>query len=329
TGQQRYATEIATRLLSQSGVRERPIDEWSQKSPIRAWAKAQLAGVGRTRHERLLTLTSRGPVVGNHHVVVVHDLFVLDNPEWFSRKYVATHGPILRAQLMSAELIVVVSEPVGRRVRSLVRPGTPVVVVPNAPSELFQPDLPDPQALAKHGLRRGGYVLAVSSQEPRKNLARLAAAHAMLPEHVRHDFPLVLAGGSSAIYAQGTFQEDDAIRLGYVDEDELARLYSAAAIVAVPSLNEGFGLPAVEAIASGVEVLVADIPVLHWVCGRDAHYANPRAAESLAEVMAAALAAPVEAEELRRRAIAVRERFSWDASAATLYKAIATLDAQG
>ncbi|MCU1404415.1 MAG: glycosyltransferase family 1 protein, partial [Glaciihabitans sp.] len=42
TGQQRYATEIATRLLSQSGVRERPIDEWSQKSPIRAWAKAQL-----------------------------------------------------------------------------------------------------------------------------------------------------------------------------------------------------------------------------------------------------------------------------------------------
>ncbi|MCU1558919.1 MAG: glycosyltransferase family 1 protein [Microbacteriaceae bacterium] len=325
TGQQRYATEIAGRLLSRNGVRERALDARAQSSPIRAWARAQLAGFGRSRNERLLTLTSRGPVVGRRHVVVVHDLFVLDHPEWFSRRYVATHAPILRAQLRSAELVVAVSDPVARRTMLLTGQDTPVVTVPNAPAEFFRPGLADPDALAANGLRRGGYVLAVSSDDPRKNLGRLIAAHARLPESLRRDFPLVLAGGSSAIFARSERGYDDTLRLGYVDDHELARLYSAAAIVAFPSLDEGFGLPAVEALASGADILVSDVPVLHWVCGEDANYADPLSVLSISDTLRSALEKPTTQSARVERAEAVRRRFSWDDSADILYAAISTL----
>jgi len=333
TGQQRYATEIASRLVARQGVRERDLSERAQKSAILAWISAQAVGFGRDASERLVTLTSRGPIIGRRHVVVVHDLFVLDNPEWYSKRYIATHAPVLRAQLRTAELIVTVSDPVGDRVRALVGNGTKIVTVPNAPAEPFQPDLPDPALLTRYGLRRGGYIFAVSSQEPRKNLERLIAAHAQLPDNLRDAFPLVLAGGSSSIYAHSSdvarrAADAGVIRLGYVDDSELARLYSAAACVAFPSLDEGFGLPAVEAIASAAEVVVSDIPVLRWVCGTDAHYADPLSVASIANTLREALESPASSAERKRRARAVRQRFSWENSADTLYTAVAELTAE-
>lgn len=326
TGQQRYAIEIAGRLLARSGVRERSSDSVQIASPLRAWAGAQFAGLGRDRSERLLTLTSRGPLAVARHVVVVHDLFVLDHPEWFSRLYVATHAPVLRAQLLSAELVIAVSDPVAERARALTRTGTTVITVPNAPSDLFRPGLPDPVSLSEHGLQRGGYVLAVSSTDPRKNLSRLESAHSALPRSVRVKFPLVLAGGSSSIFAKSETAADDAvIRLGYVDDDELARLYSAAALVAFPSLDEGFGLPPVEALASGADVLVSEVPVLRWVCGDDAHYADPLSVTSITAALRTALENPSAEGERARRSEAVRSRFSWQTSADSLYSAISTL----
>jgi glycosyltransferase involved in cell wall biosynthesis len=325
TGQQRYATEIAGRLLGREGVRERDAGEQGG-SPLRGWTQAQLAGFGRGRNERLLTLTSRGPLVGRRHVVVVHDLFVLDHPEWYSRAYIATHAPVLRSQLRSAELVVAVSDPVALRVRTLVGAGTPVITIPNAPAELFTADQVDPLALATHGLERGGYILAVSSDDPRKNLARLVDAHATLPAEVRSAFPLVLAGGSSSIYATSARSaRDAAIRLGYVDDVELARLYSAAALVAFPSLDEGFGLPAVEALASGADIVVADVPVLRWVCGAHARYTDPTSVESITAELEAALRSPTPRVERARRAASIRERFSWESSADLLYEAISEL----
>lgn len=325
TGQQRYATEIADRLARLPGVRERAVPAALARHPLGAWSGALAQGLVRRRGERLLTLTSRGPVVARHHVVVVHDLFVLEHPEWFSRAYVATHAPVLAAQLAGAEAVVTVSAPVAASVARRVRKGVPVVVAPNAPAELFRPGLPDPRALAAHGLSRRGFVLAVASSDPRKNLARLARAHAALPADVRAAHPLVLAGGSSGVFAAEPALGEGVVRLGYVDDEELARLYAAASLVAFPSLDEGFGLPAVEAFAAGTDVLAADIAVLRWVCGTEATYADPRSTDALTAGLAAALASPSGEDARAARARSVRERFSWDASARTVHETVQAL----
>ncbi|PZE29916.1 glycosyltransferase [Curtobacterium sp. MCBD17_028] len=323
TGQQRYATEIADRLSGLPDVRETAAGTGGDR-PIAAWARAQSAGVGRSADEYLLTLTSRGPALAARHVVVVHDLFVLDHPEWFSRRYVATHAPVLRTQLRSAALVVAVSEPIAGRVRALLGPGTPVVTVPNAPADPFRPGLPVPESAGAREAA-GRYVLAVGSDDPRKNTARLVAAHAALPEALRTTHPLVMVGGGSAIYARTDADDRGALRLGYVDDAELARLYAHAALVAFPSLDEGFGLPAVEAFAAGSDVLVSDVPALRWVCGDDATYVDPTSTDAIRDGLAAALTGPTPADERARRAATIRDRFSWDRSATLLHDAVTRL----
>lgn len=326
TGQQRYATEIAARLLKRPGVSEGAGAGTGPDSPLSAWARTQFAGLRRGGGERLVSLTSRGPVVARRHVVVVHDLFVLDHPEWYSKKYVATHAPILRAQIRSAELLAAVSEPVAQRLRETVGRGKRVVTVPNAPAQQFRIGLTPPEACRTHGLLEGEYVLAVGSQEPRKNLDRLIAAHAELPANLRTQYPLVLVGAAASIYAaSGASDDEGVIRLGYVDDDELSRLYSAAAVVSFTPLDEGFGLPAVEAIASGSDLLASDIPVLRWVCDDMATYVNPLSVPSITAGLRNALENPTSSTVRRQRAEAVRRRFSWEASAATLYDAIGEL----
>ena len=136
TGQQRYATEIARRLEeATSCVPVRPTGFWAA-STLRTWAWVQFVLPLVARRNLVLSMTSRAPFWRRRQVLVVHDLFVLTNPEWFSRRYVWTHAPLLRAQIRSAAVVVAVSQPVADQI-ARIRSG-PVVVAPNAPSEVFR-----------------------------------------------------------------------------------------------------------------------------------------------------------------------------------------------
>lgn len=312
TGQQRYASELAARLP----CRELTPSSRAQRHPVAAWLWSQSAPARLRRDDLLLTLTSRGPVWSQRQILAVHDLFVLDHPEWYSRKYSMTHGPILRAQLRSARGIVAVSEPTAHRVRDLVGPGTPIRIVPNAAADVFR-SVPDGEPAAvseRFGLVPGTFLLAVASTDPRKNLRTIVQAYRSLPERWRIAHPLVLVGGQAAHVFAGTDQVCDAAdirQLGYVDDATLAALYAAAARVLLLSLDEGFGLPAVEALAAGGRLLASDIPALRWACGGDALYAPPRDAGAMAKAMRDLDAEPV--ADLSSR------RFSWEASAETLH----------
>ncbi len=311
TGQQRYATEIADRLKPREGFAETgPTGRWAG-SVAREWAWVltrlpRIAGQGTT-----LSLTARAPL-GARQVITVHDLFVLSNPEWYSRRYVATHAPLLRAHLRSAAAVVTVSDPVADQLRA--HYDGEIVVAPNAPSSVFADAAPRgeelPEALSRRGLQPDGYLLTVGSADPRKNLRALADAFAGLSEAERSAMPLVVVGGEAAIYREGrTDWPEQVVTTGYVHDDELRDLYAHARAVVFPTLAEGFGLPLVEAAAAGTRgLVVSDIPVFRWICGDGARYVDPGSIASIAAGLRAALAGEVPP-------IRVERRFDWDVSA--------------
>ncbi len=127
--------------------------------------------------------------------------------------------------------------------------------------------------LRRHGLTYQGFVLAVGTLEPRKNLLQVIRAYVNLPSRVALRYPLVIVGGLgwksertdrelAALMANGR-----ARRLGYLPEAELPIIYSAARMFVYPSLYEGFGLPAAEAMASGVPIIASDRASLPEVVG--------------------------------------------------------------
>jgi len=310
TGQQRYAAEISTRLQSDSRfIPIGPGPFWT--GTVRTWAWVQTALPWRAGRSVVLSMTARAPLWQRRQVLVVHDLFVLSNPEWFSRRYYLTHAPLLRAQIRGAAGVVAVSQPVADQLTHLYR--GPMVVAPNAPSDVFRRADESETTLINLGLDRGSYILAVGSMDPRKNLARLAEAYGRLDDSERRAHPLVVVGGGSGIYRQQDFTWPvGTIDAGYVTDDELRQLYRGAGVVALASLAEGFGLPLVEAAAAGAgNLLVSDIPVFRWICGDAAHYIDPYSIESMTDGLRLAV------HQGARGRIDLT-RFDWDTSAQTV-----------
>ena len=314
TGQQRYAIEIADRVLSRPGFEAiGPTGRWSGSS-LRVWAWVLLALGRAARGATLLSLTARAPVRHRRHVVVVHDLFLLTNPEWFSRKFGITHAPLLRAHLREAAAIVAVSEPVAAEVREHF--SGEVVVAPNAPSAVFAREDAgaDAAVLEARGLASDGYLLSVGSMDPRKNLPLLAEAYGRLPAAAREAMPLVIVGGGAAAFRDQSFSWPDGTRdAGYVSDDELRALYAGARAVVFPSKAEGFGLPLVEAAAARCAgLVVSDIPVFRWICGDGALYVDPGSADSIAAGLQQAVDGAVPPISI------APDRFDWGSSADTV-----------
>jgi glycosyltransferase involved in cell wall biosynthesis len=316
TGQQRYAIEIADRLVRAGALEVRPGRFWGRSS-VRTWLWSLLVLPVRTWGSVLISLTARAPVLHPRQVLAVHDLFVLTNPEWYSKNYIRSHVPMLRMQLRSAAAVVAVSQPVADQVAASARTG-PITLAPNAPSELFLETGGATEVLARTGLEPGRFLLAIGSMDPRKNLSRLAAAWAAVPEEVRLACPLAVVGGGAAIYAQDAIRwPTGTVVTGYVSDAELAGVYEAARAVVFVSLAEGFGLPIVEAAAAGVERFVlSDIDVFHWIAGEGAVYVNPMSESAMAEALVSAVTQtgwPTARIDVRR--------FAWERSADAVMEA--------
>jgi alpha-1,3-rhamnosyl/mannosyltransferase len=209
-------------------------------------------------------------------VVTCHDLAHLRFPRQQPRQrraFLDRHVPdslaraariIVPTTFVREELVDLLS--VDRRKIRVVPEGVDPVFRPR-PGETLAP------ALQRLGLTPGGYLLSVGTIEPRKNLMTLAAAFANLPAPLRARFPLVLAGAPgwhgealrrvlAPLLAEGS-----ARLLGYVPDDALPLLYAGARGFAFLSHYEGFGLPALEALASGAPTLTSDAPSLVEVTG--------------------------------------------------------------
>ena len=271
-------------------------------------------------------------------VVTIHDLTFFDHPEWHQRTRVPFFRRAIRVAARHAEALVCVSASTAERLSEICPPSGPVHVVPHGVDhERFRPDEPEPGAdeAALAGLDiTGPYVAFVGTLEPRKDVPtlvrafdRMCAAHAGLT--------LVLAGGSG----WGAAAVDEAIaearhserivRAGYVADAVVAALLRRAAAVAYPSLEEGFGLPALEALACGTPLVTTTGSAMQEVVQGAAVLVAPGDVDGLAGALDLLVRRDDGLPARRTRGLAVAARHNWAASAAGHLDAYRAAIAQG
>jgi glycosyltransferase involved in cell wall biosynthesis len=245
--------------------------------------------------------------------VIVYDLTTFESSMRPNRRSTvierATLGPAVRR---SADFIAISQATADALVRRFPRAQGRVVVAPLGVAPTLIDELPAAEA---EKLPAPGFVLAVGTLEPRKNLPRLVAAYAALGENLQRAHPLVVVGALGwqtgetleAMRALG----DRCTRLGYVSDAALAELYRRCAAFCYPSLGEGFGLPVLEAMAAGAAVLTSNVSSLPEVGGDAVEYADPHDSASIAGGLRRLLSDEARRDELRRRAGARAKEFSW------------------
>jgi alpha-1,3-rhamnosyl/mannosyltransferase len=231
----------------------------------------------------------------------------------------------LRQTLLRADRLITDSEFTRRELAEFFAwPIERIDTVPLASSPEFYPRTAESlrPALQRHGLEPQGYSLFVGTIEPRKNIQALLDAYERLPVEVRRRWPLILTGyhgwRNESIHKrlESAGREGWARYLGFVPSEDLPLLFAGARLFAFPSLYEGFGLPVLEAMSSGVPVVCSNNSSLPEVAGNAALMCDAADVETLTGLLARGL----EDQPWRESAIALglahAAQFSWDRCAA-------------
>lgn len=280
------------------------------------------------------------PPTSNPLVVTVHDLIFEKWPQAYTRWGIAFHRRGLQIASEKARVVIAPTEAVADELaeRYPQFSGRVVAIHHGVPS--FCSRIPGPGGSPDGSLGRPGqdaapagtattftppphpFFLWVGTIEPRKNLSRLVQAFSLLGRS-RADVGLVLAGKlgwkirREALLA-GVAKSRVGERVIFVadpDDATLRILYERGLALVFPSIDEGFGFPVLEAMASGLPVIASDIPPIREVVGRAAILVDPRRVRDLAEAMDAVLEDPGLAERLRKSGSERAARFGWDESA--------------
>ena len=230
-------------------------------------------------------------------VVTIHDLIHLHRRNPLQQLYART---MIGRAMRKAARVLTVSESVARELAS-----DKVVVTPNGIDDVFRSG-------AAAAPAAGSYFLYAGNDKPHKNVSTLIDAFA----HVRRKLPgatLVLAGAPFA-----RFRGRDGIDArGFVPIEELASLYRGAIALVLPSIEEEFGLPAAEAMASGTAVITSNAPSLREITGDAALHVDALDASALANAMLRVARDEALRASLLARGIERAKNFSWRACAMT------------
>ena len=223
-------------------------------------------------------------------VITVHDLSHIRFPEFHPSERVAFMNGRLQSAINRADFIVTDSAFVKNEILDIFPVSEGKVMVTHlGVDEAFHPrsEIETRDTLRQFNLSYRGFVLSVGTLEPRKNLERLLSAYAALPEDIRRDYPLVLAGGGGwndsdlQRQIQQMERQGQVIRTGYLPRAQILDLYASAAVFAYPSIYEGFGLPVLEGFASGTPVLTSNVTSMPEVSEGAALEVNPLSVDEI------------------------------------------------
>ena len=231
-------------------------------------------------------------------VVTIHDLIHLHQTQRRVLAPIYAEAMIRRAVRGSVRVLTVSEAVKGEIVERFGCPESKVIVTPNGVDERFRVSGPNAAPAS--------YFLYVGNDKPHKNVDRLVAAYAVVRER-RPDLSLVLAGAPFERHQQ----QPGVVTTGFVPEPELVSLYRSAIAVLQPSLEEGFGLPAAEAMASGVAVITSAAPALVEITSDAALHVDALSVQSIADAMLRIANDDALRLQLARRGIARAAGFTW------------------
>jgi len=252
-------------------------------------------------------------------VTTVHDLSVLRHPEWHPVDRVRWYEKDFMKALPRSDHFITVSNFSKQEMVDLLGLAEDrITVIPLGVRSIFHPR---PAEVVCEWLRSRDlpqeYLLYAGTIEPRKNVSGLFAAYSRLPEVLRRRVPLLIAGGSGwgdeslVRLAERHRIAGDVRALGYVDEYTLAHLYCGACALVWPTFYEGFGLPPLEAMASGTPVITSHVSSLPEVTRDAAVLIDPHDEDELLHEMCRVLEDHDWAEALGIEGLVQSERFCW------------------
>lgn len=280
------------------------------------WEQVSLAQFA--RGAALVNFSYSGPVFKRAQLITLHDAGTWADRDSYSWRYRLGHGLLVRWLAHRAARVMTVSEFSRTELTRHLGLAPERLTVGREGGEHARAEGNTMARVRRLGLTPGRYLLAVGSRKASKNLGLLGRALELLPDL---SLPVAVAGSGDMGIFKGAQPLPHSLRLlGFVADPELYALYRHAAWFILPSLYEGFGLPAVEAMANGCPVLAARAAAMPEVCGDAALYFDPQDATSLAGLLRQVSRDP----GLRARQVALGARrlrqYHWEANAQVLLR---------
>lgn len=260
------------------------------------------------------------PQFNGSSVATFHDLSIFTHTQYHPPERVCYMQRELNLTLQRASMLITDSEYTRQELASYFGyPLDKIRTISLACSEDFHPRgaADSVSVLARLGLVHGGYTLYAGTIEPRKNIEALLDAHSTLPDAIRQRWPLVLAGyhgwQSEQLHARinAAANAGWARYLGYVADEDLPHLFAGAHLFFFPSHYEGFGLPVLEAMASGVPVVCSNASSLPEVAGDAALMFEPTDVDTLRQLIMIGLEDEDWRETAKQKGLAQASTFSW------------------
>ncbi|MBQ27777.1 MAG: mannosyltransferase [Nitrospiraceae bacterium] len=325
TGVQRYTQE----LLQQAPDEVKAIAPPYPLSGVAGHLWEQCVLPFHSQGKTLWSPGNTGPLVVRNQVVTIHDLATIDHPEWFSRRFATWYNFLLPRLVQRVAHIITISHFTKQRLMEKCAVAEDhISVIPNGIAPSFTPQDTSTIQRMRERLKIPSehYLLAIGSLEQRKNIDRQLSVWRNIQNDVPNDLWLVLFGGTatSSIFRH-TQPHNIPPRvhvLGYVPDDVLAPLYAGATVFLYLSMYEGFGLPVLEAMASGTPVLTSNLTALTEVASDSAICVDPYHEDEIASALLTLIRDTSLRATLSEKGRTHSARFSWEKSAHMTFKVL-------
>jgi glycosyltransferase involved in cell wall biosynthesis len=312
TGVERYGQEIVRFIGNRCRV------EMTRANGVAGHAWEQFILPAKLKPESILwSPANTGPMMVCGQALTIHDLSPLEHPEWFKKNFALWYRLFLPILAKRVRIIFTPSEYVRQKVMKKFGVEN-VIITPNG----VDPSVFHPHAQQTTYDFPEKYILFVGSIQPRKNLDGLMKAwHDVKNEHM--DTWLVVAGEAGHVFRNVKFFGGERIRfLNYVAEDDLPGIYANAELLVLPSFDEGFGLPALEAMACGTPVIVSDGGALPEIVGDAGWVFELSKPDGLSVAIRECLGNNDLRLSLRDKGMARAQTFSWQKTAELVWNTL-------